>query len=52
VILVDLDDLASHPAGDLAQLALLVRRRLIDGAHAEIENSSFHRKPSQSTVNF
>ena len=34
-------------AGDLAQLALLVRRRLIDRAHAEIENSSFHRKPSQ-----
>ena len=48
VILVDLDDLAAHAAGDLAQLALLVGRRLIDGAHAEIENSSLHRNPPSS----
>jgi hypothetical protein len=31
VIFVDLDDLTAHAAGDLAQLALLVCRRLIDG---------------------
>jgi hypothetical protein len=43
VILVDLDDLAAHAAGDLAKLALLVGGRLVDGGDAEIENGAFHR---------
>jgi hypothetical protein len=42
VILVDLDDLAAHAAGDLAQLALLISSRLIDCADAKVHNSSFH----------
>ena len=39
VILVDLDDLASHPAGDLTELALLVGRGLVLRRDAEVENS-------------
>src|SRR4029077_8797948 len=44
VILVDLDNLTAHAAGDLAQLALLVGRRLIEGADAKVENGALHRK--------
>ncbi len=42
VILVDLDDLAAHPAGDLAQLALLVGRGLVDRGNPKIENRPPH----------
>ena len=35
---VDLDDLAAPAAGDLAQLALLVGRGLLDGADAKVDN--------------
>jgi hypothetical protein len=44
VILVDLDDIAAHPAGNLAQLTFLVGRGLIDGGDAEIENSALYQK--------
>ena len=44
VVLVDVDDLAAHAAGDLAQLALLVGGRLVDGRDPKIENSAFHWK--------
>ena len=42
VVLVDLDDIAAHAAGDLAQLALLIGRGLIDGGDAKVKNSTFH----------
>src|SRR5262249_30342565 len=44
VILVDLDDLTAHAAGDLAQLALLIGGGLVEGADAKVENSALHRK--------
>jgi hypothetical protein len=43
-----LDDLATHAVGDLGQLALLIDRRLLDRADAEIDNSLFNRKSSRS----
>src|SRR3954465_12759897 len=42
VIFVDLDDIAAHAAGDLAQLAFLVGRGLILCADAKGENCTFH----------
>src|SRR5207302_8257605 len=42
MILVDPDDLAAHPTRDLAQLAFLIGRSLIDRTDAEIENRSEH----------
>src|SRR5262249_53145645 len=42
VILVDPDDLAPHPAHDLAQLAFLIGRGLIDCTDAEIDHRSAH----------
>src|SRR5436189_5922572 len=42
VVLVDLDDLAAHAARDVAQLALLIGSRLIDGADAKVQNGAFH----------
>jgi hypothetical protein len=41
VILVDVGDLAPHALGNLAQLALLVGRGLVDGADAQVENRRF-----------
>jgi hypothetical protein len=40
MILVDPDDLAAHPTRDLAQLAFLIGRGLIDRTDAEIELSA------------
>jgi hypothetical protein len=37
VVLVDPHDLTAHPAGNLAQLALLISRGLIDGSDAKID---------------
>src|ERR1700755_1076147 len=42
MILVDPDDLAAHPTSDLAQLAFLIGRGLIDRTDAEIDNRSAH----------
>jgi hypothetical protein len=42
MILVDPDDLAAHPTRDLAQLAFLIGRGLIDRTDAEIDNRSAH----------
>jgi hypothetical protein len=42
MILLNLDDLAAHARSDLAQLALLIGRRLVDGGNAEIDNRSTH----------
>jgi len=42
VILVDLDDLAAHAPGNVAQLALLAGGGLVDGGNAEIENGASH----------
>jgi hypothetical protein len=42
MILVDPDNLAAHPTRDLAQLAFLIGRGLIDRADAEIDNCSAH----------
>jgi hypothetical protein len=42
VVAVNLDDLAAHAASDLAQLAFLIGRGLINGADAKIENSAAH----------
>jgi hypothetical protein len=42
VVLVDLDHLAAHAGGDLAQLALLIGRGLVDGGNAQVENSTAH----------
>src|SRR5258707_14485199 len=44
VILVDLDDIAAHPSGDLAQLSLLIDRGLIDSGNSQIQNVPFHRQ--------
>jgi hypothetical protein len=44
VVLVDLDDLAAHALGNLAQFALLVGRRLLDSANPQIENRPAWRK--------
>src|ERR1700732_3137339 len=46
MILVDMDDIAAHAAGDLAELALLVGRGLVQGRDTEVENSAFHLKAS------
>jgi hypothetical protein len=46
VILVDLDDLTAHPAGNLAEFALLIGCRLVDGADAKVENRFAHGLPS------
>jgi hypothetical protein len=45
LILVDLDDLTAHTAGDLAQLVLLIDRRLIDGRNPKVENTALHDGP-------
>src|SRR5262245_55584042 len=42
MILVDPDDLAAHPTRDLAQLAFLIGRGLIDRTDPEIDNRSAH----------
>src|ERR1700730_8870215 len=42
MVLIDFDDLAAHPVGNLAQLPLLIRRRLVDRRDPEIQNRSFH----------
>ena len=42
VILVDLDDLAAHAAGDFAQLPLLVGGGLVEGRDTKVENGAFH----------
>jgi hypothetical protein len=42
VVLVDPDNLAAHTRGDLAQLALLVGRRLVDSGNAKVENRAAH----------
>ncbi len=41
VIFVDLDYLAAHAAGGLAQLALLVGGGLVEGRHTKVENRRF-----------
>jgi hypothetical protein len=38
VVPVNLDDLAAHAAGDLAQFTLLVGRGLVDSGNAQIDN--------------
>ena len=43
VVPVDPDDLTAHAGGDLAQLALLIGRGLVDGGNAEIENGAAHK---------
>ena len=48
VVFVDLDDLAAHAAGDIAQLALLVGRGLIDRRDPEIGAKS----PSRLLKNY
>jgi hypothetical protein len=40
--LVNLDDLAAHPPGDLAQLALLIRRHLVDRGNSKVKNRAPH----------
>src|SRR4029453_10002196 len=45
VILVDLDDIATHTIGDLAQLALLIGRGLVLPAETKVEDGAFHWKP-------
>ena len=45
VILVNVGDLPAGPLGNLAQLALLVRRGLVDRRNPEIENRAFHGSP-------
>jgi hypothetical protein len=50
MILVDVDDIAAHAASDLAQLAFLVGRGLLQGRDPQAENSAFHRKPPSSTA--
>src|SRR4029077_1973325 len=50
VILVDFDNLAAHAAGDLAQLALLVGRGLIEGRDAKVENSTLHHAASPPSL--
>jgi hypothetical protein len=42
MVLVDLDDLAAHASGDLAQLAFLVSRGLVECGDPQVENSAFH----------
>src|SRR5262245_29513025 len=42
MILVDPDNLAAHPTRDLAQLAFLIGRGLIDRTDPEIDNRSAH----------
>src|SRR5262245_32919163 len=42
MILVDPDDLAAHPTRDLAQLAFLIGRSLIDRTDPELDNRSAH----------
>jgi len=41
VILVDLDDIAAHAAGDLAQLAFLIGRGLVLRADTKVEDGAF-----------
>src|SRR6516162_2714530 len=43
---IDADDLAAHAGGDLAKLTLLVRRSLLGGRDAKVENGALHRKAS------
>ena len=42
VILVNLDDITTHSAGNLAQLALLIGRGLIESGDSEIHNRPAH----------
>jgi hypothetical protein len=42
VVLVDLDDLAAHTAGDLAQLTLLVGGGLVEGRDTKVKNGALH----------
>src|SRR5262249_2216634 len=43
MVLVDLDDLATHAARNLPQLAFLVSRGLVQGGHSQIDSCSAHR---------
>src|SRR5215510_9309018 len=43
---IDADDLATHAGSDLAKLTLLVRRSLLGGRDAKVENGAFHRNTS------
>ena len=42
VILVDLEDIAAHAAGDLVQFAFLIGRGLVLRADTKVENGAFH----------
>src|SRR5262249_18361554 len=44
MVLVDLDDLAAHASGNIAQFPLLIGRGLLDCGHPEIENRTSHWK--------
>jgi hypothetical protein len=50
VILVNLDYLTAHAAGDLAQLALLIGRGLIEGGDSEIDNRPAHSLASSFAI--
>src|SRR5262249_10751471 len=50
-VFVDFDNLAAYAASDLAQLALLVGRGLVEGADAKVENGAFHWSFSHRTSN-
>src|SRR5262249_59701865 len=43
MVLVDPDDLASHTARNLPQLAFLVSRGLVQGGHSQIDSCTAHR---------
>src|SRR5215813_10592362 len=43
VVAVDLDDLEPAAAGDLAELAFLIGRGLVEGAHSQVNGSALHR---------
>src|SRR5262249_20839804 len=45
VVLVDLDDLTAHAAGDLAQFTVLVCSGLIERGNPQIKNGSAHVTP-------
>jgi hypothetical protein len=49
VVLVDLDNLAAHSASNIAQLALLIGRCLVQSRNAKVENDAFHRTPLLNT---
>jgi hypothetical protein len=45
-----LDNLAAHSASNLAQLALLIGRGLVQRRNPKIENSAFHGIPLVNTL--